>query len=185
MGRVERHLFVPDTQRPHAYEDRPLVIGHEQTISQPYVVALMSELAGIEQGERVLEVGTGSGYQAAVLHELGALVYSIEIVQPLAASARRTLDALGYHKIEIRHGDGYQGWPQHAPFDAILITAAPPKIPIPLKLQLAVGGVLVAPVGEELQRLVVLKRTETGFETRSIIPIRFVPMTGRAQQDAE
>jgi len=176
-----RHRFVPSAQRPFAYQDRPLPIGHRQTISQPYVVALMSQLAEVAPGERVLEIGTGSGYQAAVLAELGAEVYSIEIVRPLGERARRDLRAAGYGAIHLRIGDGYAGWPEAAPFDAILLTAAPPSLPEPLLEQLAVGGRLVAPVGRGRQRLVVVERTPEGLRRREAIPVRFVPMTGRAQ----
>ncbi len=183
MRNVPRHLFVPESQRRHAYEDRPLPIGHRQTISQPYIVALMTELAAVKPDDRVLEIGTGSGYQAAVLAEMGVRVFSIEIVEPLAKRAKRTLDALGYGKrVEVRHGDGYAGWPAHAPFDAVVVTAAPPKIPEPLKQQLKVGGRLVIPVGDYFQKLVVVTRTEKGFRKRSVAPVRFVPMTGKAQE---
>jgi protein-L-isoaspartate(D-aspartate) O-methyltransferase len=183
MRKVPRHLFVPEAERRFAYQDRPLPIGHRQTISQPYIVALMTELANVKPGDRVLEVGTGSGYQAAVLAEMGVEVFSIEIVEPLAKRAKKTLDALGYAKrVEVRHGDGYAGWPAHAPFDAIVVTAAPPKIPEPLKQQLKVGGHLVIPVGDYFQRLRVVTRTEKGFRDRSVAPVRFVPMTGKAQE---
>ena len=183
MRKVPRHLFVPESERRYAYQDRPLPIGHRQTISQPYIVALMTELARVKAGNRVLEVGTGSGYQAAVLAEMGVQVFSIEIVEPLAKRAKTTLDSLGYGKrVEVRHGDGYAGWPAHAPFDAIVVTAAPPKIPEPLKQQLKVGGHLVIPVGDYAQRLKVVTRTEKGFGERSVAPVRFVPMTGKAQE---
>jgi len=188
IGRVPRHRMVPEGMRDHAYRNRPLPIGHEQTISQPFVVALMSQLAEIGAGDRVLEVGTGSGYQAAVLAELGAQVYSIEIVPALARRARGLLDDLGYgDDVSTRVGDGFAGWPEAAPFQAILLTAAPPTIPTPLKEQLAVGGRLVAPVGEDggVQELVVMRRTgPEDFETRSSILVRFVPMTGRAQGES-
>jgi protein-L-isoaspartate(D-aspartate) O-methyltransferase len=180
MRAVPRHAFVPEDQREYAYEDRPLPIEAEQTISQPYIVALMTELADVQPGERVLEVGTGSGYQAAVLAQLGAEVYSIEIVEELARTARARLAAAGY-RVEVRHGDGYAGWPEHAPFDAIVVTAAPPRIPPPLEAQLREGGKLVVPVGDQFQELMVVERTATGFERRSHLPVRFVPMTGRAQ----
>ena len=180
MRRVPRHQFVLERYREQAYDDTPLPIEAQQTISQPYIVALMSQLAAVEPGDRVLEVGTGSGYQAAVLAALGAEVYSIEIVEELAASAKQRLARLGY-RAEVRHGDGYAGWPEHAPFDAILITAAPPTIPEPLKAQLKVGGRLIAPVGQGAQDLVVVTRAAQGFEQRSVLPVRFVPMTGRAQ----
>lgn len=180
---VPRHRFVPSAQTGAAYEDRPLAIGADQTISQPYIVALMSELAQVAPGDRVLEVGTGSGYQAAILAAMGAEVYSIEIVEELARSATERLKRLGYHRVHVRYGDGYAGWPEHAPFDAIVVTAAPPRIPEPLKQQLAIGGRLVVPVGRADQELVTLTRTSSGFAERRSIPVRFVPMTGRAQDD--
>lgn len=182
IASVPRHRMVPEAMMPYAYADRPLPIGHDQTISQPYIVALMSQLADIEKGDKVLEIGTGSGYQAAVLAELGANVHSIEIVEPLARRTRALLDRLGYDEIETRIGDGYRGWPEEAPFDAILLTAAPPSIPEPLEQQLEVGGKLVAPVGERYQELVVVTRTEDGFEREEELPVRFVPMTGVAQR---
>jgi len=171
---VPRHEFVPASEREAAYADHPLPIGFEQTISQPYIVALMTELARLEPGDKVLEIGTGSGYQAAVLARLVRAVYSIEIVEPLARSAARTLARLGYANVEVRAGDGYQGWPEQAPFDAIVVTAAPARVPEPLKQQLAPGGRLVIPVGTSDQELMVL--------TRRVLPVRFVPMTGTAQQ---
>lgn len=181
MREVPRHLFVPERNREHAYEDRALSIEKGQTISQPYIVALMTELARIQPGSRVLEIGTGSGYQAAVLDAVGAEVYSIEIVGELAQDAKRLLEKLGYKRVTVRHGDGYDGWPDKAPFDAVLITAAPPKVPEPLKQQLKIGGRLVAPVGDWQQHLVVLTRTQTGFDRQEIIPVIFVPMTGKAR----
>jgi protein-L-isoaspartate(D-aspartate) O-methyltransferase len=181
---VPRHRFVPESQREHAYEDRPLPIGHGQTISQPYIVALMTELADVKAGDTVLEVGTGSGYQAAMLAQLGVRVYSIEIIEPLAEQAKAALEATGYaDRVEVRTGDGYAGWPEHAPFDAIVVTAAPPAIPEPLKQQLRVGGRLVIPVGQSFQRLLRITRTASGFEEENVLPVRFVPMTGRAQRD--
>jgi len=178
---VPRHAFVPRELAPQAYEDHPLPIEAGQTISQPYIVAVMSELAVIAPGEKVLEIGTGSGYQAAVLAALGARVYSIEIVEQLASTARERLRRLGY-AAEVRHGDGYAGWPEAAPFDAILVTAAPPEVPAPLREQLAVGGRLVAPVGSGSQNLLVITRSASGYEQRSVLPVRFVPMTGKAQE---
>lgn len=184
MRKVPRHRFMPKSQRPNAYDDRPLPIGEGQTISQPYIVAFMSEIADVGPGDKVLEVGTGSGYQAAVLAEMGVQVYSIEIVESLAKRASSTLRELGYGKrVEVRHGDGYAGWPEHAPFDAIVVTAAPPKIPKPLKEQLKVGGHLVIPVGKHFQSLLRVTRTEDGFREKSVLPVRFVPMTGKAQDD--
>ncbi|MCA9718559.1 MAG: protein-L-isoaspartate(D-aspartate) O-methyltransferase [Myxococcales bacterium] len=181
MRTVPRAAFVPTRARALAYEDHPLPIGHAVTISQPYIVALMSELAAVTPGDRALEIGTGSGYQAAVLAELGAEVYSIEIIEPLATAARATLAELGYTRVHVRHGDGYRGWPEQAPFQVIILTAAPPAIPAPLLEQLAPGGRLVAPVGERHQELVVIRRTPRGFRRESVIPVRFVPMTGEAQ----
>jgi len=182
LRRVPRHRFVPEAEQSGAYEDHPLPIGSFQTISQPYIVAVMSELARVKPGERVLEVGTGSGYQAAVLAELGAEVHSIEIVPELAASARETLRALGYERVNVITGDGYRGLPERAPFDAILVTAAPEHVPQPLLDQLAVGGRLVIPVGDEFQQLRVLERTAQGIEDRPVFDVRFVPMTGEAQR---
>jgi len=182
MARVPRHEFVPAEQQPFAYENRPLPIGERQTISAPGIVALMTELAALDRRKHVLEVGTGSGYQAAILAEIAGEVWTIEIVEPLAERARRTLARLGYRNVHTRVGDGYAGWPEAAPFDAILVTAAPAVIPGPLKEQLAPGGRLVIPVGELLQDLVVVTRTPTGFEERTVTGVRFVPMTGRARR---
>lgn len=182
MRRVPRHRFVPAAHRAAAYEDHPLPIGYDQTISQPYIVGLMTQLLEVEPGQRVLEIGTGSGYQAAVLAELGVDVYSIEIVAPLGERARALLAELGYEQVHVRIGDGYAGWPERAPFDAVLLTAAPPEIPQPLLEQLRVGGRLVAPVGEGLQDLVVVTRTDTGYSRRTVAAVAFVPMTGRAQE---
>ncbi len=180
MRAVPRHEFVPPEARTRAYDDHPLPIGYDVTISQPYIVALMTELTGVGPGARVLEVGTGSGYQSAVLAELGAQVFSIEIIEPLVAPARERLRRLKY-AVQVRQGDGYAGWPDQAPFDAIVVTAAPPEVPAPLKEQLAVGGKLVIPVGRENQELRVITRREQGFNERVEIPVRFVPMTGKAQ----
>ncbi|MBW2416549.1 MAG: protein-L-isoaspartate(D-aspartate) O-methyltransferase [Deltaproteobacteria bacterium] len=183
MRTVPRHLFVPETQRAHAYENRPLPIGLKQTISQPYIVAAMTDALDPKPGHRVLEVGTGSGYQAAVLSGLVQRVYSIEIVPQLAAGARSRLAALGYANIEVIQGDGYRGLPRAAPFDGIIVTAAPDTIPQPLIDQLAVGGRLVIPVGGAKQHLKVLHRTPDGIETRTLFGVRFVPMTGESQRD--
>ncbi len=180
MRRVPRHEFVPAALRAQAYADGPLPIGHEQTISQPYIVALMTQLAALGPASRVLEVGTGSGYQAAILAEVARDVYTIEIVEPLARSAEATLRRLGYERVHVRAGDGYRGWPEAAPFDAILVTAAPERVPAPLLEQLAVGGRLVIPVGRIDQELEVHRRTATGFEVERVAPVRFVPMTGEA-----
>ena len=181
MREVPRHRFLPADRVRFAHGDHPVPIDHGQTISQPYIVALMTELAEIEPGDRVLEIGTGSGYQAAVLAEVGARVWSIEIVEPLAERAQRLLSDLGYDEVALRRGDGYAGWPKAAPFDAIVLTAAPPKIPEPLLEQLAVGGRLVAPVGRRNQELVVITRRPEGLKREVVLPVRFVPMTGRAQ----
>jgi len=182
MRRVPRHWFVPPGWRDQAYDDHPLPIGHEQTISQPYIFALMIELARVQPGDRVLEVGTGSGYQTAVLAELGAETYSIEVVERLSLDAAATLSRLGYAGVRVRSGDGNGGWPEHAPFAAIVVTAAPPRIPDLLKQQLAVGGRLVVPVGRHWQDLVVVLRTGSGFTERTVLPVRFVPMVGEAQK---
>lgn len=183
MEKVPRHLFVPPPQRPAAYADAPLPIGHGQTISQPYIVARMTELLGVRRGDKVLEIGTGSGYQAAVLAEMGVRVYTIEIVEPLGKEAREILTRLGYRNVEARVGDGYKGWPGEAPFDAIIVTAAPPTIPQPLLEQVKVGGRIVLPVGEVWQDLEVLTRRRDGtFERQKVLPVRFVPMTGEAQR---
>ena len=182
MRRVPRHEFVPAGQRAFAYEDRPLPIGEGQTISQPFIVGAMTELLQVKPGQRVLEIGTGSGYQAAVLAELGVEVYTIEIVEPLAASAKATLARLGYKNVHVRAGDGYVGWPEVAPFDAIIVTAAPPRVPQPLIDQLKPGARLVVPEGEREQELVVYEKSRDGTVRRtSVIPVRFVPMTGKAQ----
>lgn len=181
MQAVPRHEFVPASYRESAYEDRPLPIGYDQTISQPYIVALMTELLELDGTETVLEIGTGSGYQAAVLAESCTKVVSIEIVEPLAKRSKRTLQRLGYDNVEVRAGDGYAGWPEKAPFQAIILTAAPKEIPQPLLDQLAVGGVLVAPVGAYDQWLVKVRRTEEGLKWQRDIPVRFVPMTGKAR----
>jgi protein-L-isoaspartate(D-aspartate) O-methyltransferase len=178
MRKVPRHRFVPDQLREAAYDDHPLPIGEGQTISQPYIVGLMSELLQLTGGERVLEVGTGSGYQAAVLAELAKEVYSIEILEPLALRAAATLRELGYPGVFVRAGDGYRGWPGAAPFDAIVVTAAPDHIPQPLVDQLKIGGRLVIPVGEHYQELLQCTKTPQGLPCKSIIPVRFVPLTG-------
>jgi protein-L-isoaspartate(D-aspartate) O-methyltransferase len=182
MRKVPRHEFVPPSAVGEAYDDGPLPIGHQQTISQPYIVALMTEAAAIRPEAKVLEVGTGSGYQAAVLAEVAKEVYSIEIVEPLAKAAEATLRRLGYDRVHVRHGDGYRGWREAAPFDAILVTAAPDTVPPSLLEQLAPGGRLVIPVGRGIQRLEVHRRTGTGIEVERIAPVRFVPMTGEAQK---
>ncbi|MFN0100689.1 MAG: protein-L-isoaspartate(D-aspartate) O-methyltransferase [Bryobacteraceae bacterium] len=177
MRAVPRELFVPEGVRSQAYEDHPLPIGFDQTISQPYIVGLMTELLGPEKHHRVLEIGTGSGYQAAVLSALVDSIYSIEIVPELARSSAATLSALGFHNVTVREGDGYRGWPERAPFDRIILTAAPPEIPAVLLDELKPGGRLVAPVGVGVQDLVVVDKSASGKTTsRSVIPVRFVPM---------
>ncbi len=182
MRKVPRHRFVPDRLTAFAYEDGPLPIGEGQTISQPYIVALMTELLHSKPGDRILEVGTGSGYQAAVLAEIGAEVYTIEIVEPLAAAARRLLEQMDYPRIRFRVGDGYRGWPEASPFDGIIVTAAPDHVPRPLVDQLKPGGRMVIPVGAGSQDLLVITRTAEGTERESVIPVRFVPMTGEAME---
>ena len=182
LRKVPRHLFVPPSLAGKAYDDAPLPIGHGQTISQPYVVGFMTQALGLQGGEKVLEVGTGSGYQAAVLAEIAAKVYTIEIVEPLAREARERLAQLGYHNVEVRAGDGYLGWPEAAPFDGIIVTAAAPRVPEPLREQLAHGGRLVIPVGDEYQEILVVTRRGEGFDERRVLPVRFVPMTGRVRQ---
>ena len=176
MNKVKRHLFVPSGLRNFAYYDQALPIGQGQTISQPYVVALMTELLLLKGDEKVLEIGTGSGYQAAILAELAGQVYTIEILPLLAQRAERLLNQLGYNNIKVKCGDGYQGWPEYAPFDAIIVTCAPPDIPQALIDQLADGGRLVLPVGEEEQELKVLIKKKAKIEIEDIIPVRFVPM---------
>ena len=181
MGAVERHLFVPDSQLAWAYANQPLPIGYGQTISQPYIVALMTDLVNVDPGDKVLEVGTGSGYQAAVLTEMGAEVYTIEIIGDLAEEAAKRLAALGYDRVKTRHGDGYYGWQEEAPFDAIVVMAASGHIPPPLIKQLKPGGVMIIPVGSRflVQHLVLVTKDGTGaITTRQILPVRFVPLTG-------
>jgi protein-L-isoaspartate(D-aspartate) O-methyltransferase len=180
LRRVPRHRFVPADMLPYAHDDRPLPIGYEQTISQPYIVALMTELVTPDPDTRVLEIGTGSGYQAAVLAECAASVHTIEIVPELGERSRALLADLGYDNVHVRVGDGFDGWPEEAPFDAIVVTAAPSRIPQPLLDQLAVGGKLVIPVGATRQDLVVVTRTAEGYSRRTVTPVRFVPMTGKA-----
>lgn len=181
MGHVPRHLFMPEEIRGHAYVNSAMPIGHNQTISQPYIVALMTDLAAVDKDSVVLEIGTGSGYQAAVLAELAKEVYSIEIVRPLGERAAETLEELGYRNIHLRIGDGYQGWPEAAPFDAILVTAATPTAPPALIEQLKTGGRLVIPLGKqgEVQNLTVIEKQADGSTVkRAILPVGFVPLTG-------
>jgi protein-L-isoaspartate(D-aspartate) O-methyltransferase len=179
MRRVPRHLFVPAPDRADAYRDGPLPIGHGQTISQPYIVAFMTQALEIAPHHRVLEIGTGSGYQAAVLSLLADDVYSLEIIEPLADRARATLTRLGYSNVHVRAGNGYLGWPEHAPYDRIIVTAAPEEVPPALVEQLKVKGLMAIPVGSVLQELRILQRTTTGTETLRTLPVRFVPMTGK------
>jgi protein-L-isoaspartate(D-aspartate) O-methyltransferase len=179
LGRVPRHELVPDDVRSLAYANRALPIGHGQTISQPYIVALMTDLAQVKPGYRVLEIGTGSGYQAAVLAELEADIYTIEIVEPLGRQAQQDLQRLGYDNVHVRIGDGYKGWPEAAPFDAILVTAAPEEVPQALIDQLAVGGRMVIPVGAQGQTqtlTVLVKEADGTLQSREVLPVGFVPM---------
>jgi protein-L-isoaspartate(D-aspartate) O-methyltransferase len=176
MRDVKRHLFVPPASRDDAYQDYPLAIGHGQTISQPYIVALMTEAIAPQPGDRVLEIGTGSGYQAAVLSLLVREVYSIEIVEPLGTAAAARLEELGYDNVQVRIGDGYRGWPDQAPFDAIVVTAAPPEVPQALVDQLADGGRMVVPVGTSYQELLVIEKKDGKVTKRALAPVRFVPM---------
>lgn len=176
MKNTPRHRFIPADLRDQAYGDHPLPIGSGQTISQPYIVALMTEYLQLSGSEKVLEIGTGSGYQAAVLSPLVDTCYSIEVVKPLAREAADKLDVMGYDNVVVKWGDGYQGWPEHAPFDRIIITAAPEEIPEKLVGQLAVGGRMVLPVGSHFQQLILITKTKKGIRKESIIPVRFVPM---------
>jgi protein-L-isoaspartate(D-aspartate) O-methyltransferase len=182
MRDVPRHLFVPSASADQAYGDFPLPIGQGQTISQPYIVAFMTEALGLRGGESVLEIGTGSGYQSAVLSRIAGKVHTIEIVPELAEEARARLERLGYRNVAVRAGDGYAGWPEAAPFDAIIVTAAAPRIPEPLKEQLVDGGRLVLPVGDEYQELIVVTRRGASFDERRVLPVRFVPMTGAVRR---
>jgi protein-L-isoaspartate(D-aspartate) O-methyltransferase len=181
MATVPRHVLVPEELRSAAYENRPLPIGHGQSISQPYIVAVMTDLLALQPGDRVLEIGTGSGYQAAVLAQLGVKVYSIEIIEPLGELARKNLATLGYDTIEVRIGDGYFGWEEQAPFDAIIVTAAASHIPPPLIKQLRPGGHMIVPVGSHflVQQLVLVDKDAAGeVTTRQVLPVSFVPLTG-------
>ena len=181
MEKVRRHLFVPDALRGMAYEDRPLPIGHDQTISQPYIVAYMTQAARPRPDDRVLEIGTGSGYQAAILAEIVKEVYTIEIIKPLADSASSRLLDMGYQNVKVKWGDGYKGWVEYAPFDIIIVTAAPSEIPENLIDQLKIGGRMVIPIGIFFQELYLITRTESGFDKKAILPVRFVPMVHPAQ----
>jgi len=181
MLKVPRHLFIPEPQRLQAYSDAPVPIDYGQTISQPYIVAFMTQALDVQPGHRVLEIGTGSGYQAAVLGELTTEVYTIEIIAPLADQARETLRTLGYRNIQVRTGNGYLGWSEHAPYDRIIVTAAPNEVPPALEEQLKVGGLMAIPVGSFIQELRILRRTPSGLATIRTLPVRFVPMTGKPQ----
>jgi len=182
MRTVPRHEFLPLRLRDEAYMDYPLPIGHGQTISQPYIVAFMTEAIRPQPGEKILEIGAGSGYQAAILAQMGADVYTVEIVEPLAEMARQTLERLGYKNAQVLHGDGYRGWPEHAPFDAIIVTCAPDKIPPDLVAQLKDGGRMIIPVGGGMNQELILLRKQGGkIEKQSVLPVRFVPMTGEAE----
>ena len=180
LEKVPRHEFVPPEYVKYSYHDSPQPIGEDQTISQPYIVALMSELLDPDEDDRILEIGTGSGYQAAVLAEIAKEVYSIEIIKSLAESAQKRLEGMGYSNIHVPYGDGFKGLPKEAPFDGIIVTCAPSEIPQPLLDQLAVGGRLVIPVGDYFQELILVTRTEEGYDRKTGIPVRFVPMTGEA-----
>jgi protein-L-isoaspartate(D-aspartate) O-methyltransferase len=185
LGTVPRHELVPEDERDRAYEDRPLPIGYGQTISQPYIVAIMTALLELEPTDRVLEVGTGSGYQAAILAELTREVYSIEIIEALGRRAKENLARLGYERIHLRVGDGYDGWPEAAPFDAIIVTAAASHVPPPLLRQLEPGGRMIVPVGSRFvtQQLVLVEKDAEGeITTRQILPVVFVPLTGAGQE---
>jgi len=184
MRKVPRHLYVPPEERKRAYMDSPLPIGYGQTISQPYIVALMTELLELKGEERVLEIGTGSGYQAAILAELAGEVYTIEIIEALAKRAESALKAQGYENINVKSGDGFLGWPEVAPFDRIVVTCAPEEVPQPLKEQLAEGGRIVIPVGPQFpcQMLKVLEKREGRIKEKSVIPVRFVPMRGLSEE---
>jgi protein-L-isoaspartate(D-aspartate) O-methyltransferase len=183
MRTVPRHEFLPLRLRDEAYMDYPLPIGHGQTISQPFIVAFMTEAIRPQPGEKILEIGAGSGYQAAILAQMGAEVYTVEIVEPLAAMARQTLERLGYRNARVKHGDGYRGWPGQAPFDAIIVTCAPDDIPPDLVAQLRDGGRMIIPVGGGMsQDLVLLRKRGDKIEKQAVLPVRFVPMTGEARK---
>lgn len=182
MSEVPRHEFVPEKYRSESYTDGPLPIEYGQTISQPYIVAIMTQLLRIDSTSKVLEIGTGSGYQAAILAEIAKEVYTIEIVEPLCKRADSVLSTLGYDRVHVRCGDGYRGWPEVAPFDAIIVTAAPDHVPQPLIDQLDSDGIMVIPVGDRYQELLQITKSEEGVIRKSVIPVRFVPMTGEAEE---
>lgn len=185
MRRVPRHLFVPEQSRPAAYADSPLPIGYGQTISQPYIVGFMTQALDVRPGDRVLEIGTGSGYQAAILSLLAKEVYTIEIISELAERAGRTLAGLGYRNVHVRAGNGYLGWPEHAPYDRIIVTAAPDEVPQVLVEELKIGGLMAIPVGTMRQELRILRRTPKGVQTLETLPVRFVPMTGKPRKQGD
>ncbi len=184
MKAVKRHLYVPESQRPMAYEDHPLPIGYQQTISAPSIVGMMTEALAPKPTDKVLEIGTGSGYQAAVLAKLVNHVFSIEIVEPLATSAKERLEQLGYANVSVKYGDGYLGWPEHAPFDSVMVTCAPKEVPQPLADQLKEGGLMVIPVAEEgwVQKLYLMEKKGGQLEETELADVIFVPMTGKAQE---
>lgn len=182
MRTVPRHKFVPEHLTDMAYCDTPLPIGMGQTISQPYIVAYMTELLGPVKGRKILEIGTGSGYQSAVLAEMGADVYTVEILEPLTLFARSVINGLGYKNVHFRTGDGYLGWEEHAPYDGIIVTAAAGEIPGPLKNQLREGGKMIIPLGDGLQELTLITRKKDGFDEEKVAPVAFVPMTGKAEK---
>ncbi len=184
MGIVRRQEFVPEVSRSRAYKDNPLPIGEMQTISQPYIVALMSELLEVSVGDKVLEIGTGSGYQAAILAEMGVRVFSIEILKSLAESAGEILAKEGYQDVCLKWGDGHDGWSGEAPFDGIILTAAPSKLPAPLREQIKIGGRIVAPIGGRSQDLIVYRKIDDGvFDSKKVTGVRFVPMTGKIEDE--
>lgn len=182
MLKVPRHMFVPENERNYAYIDSPLAIGEGQTISQPYIVAYMNEALNLKLDDKVLEIGTGSGYQAAILAEVAKEVCTIEIIKTLADRATDTLNRLGYQNIKVRCADGYLGWPEEAPFDAIIITAAPQKIPEPLVEQLKIGGRMILPLGDMYQELVLIAKTKEGVVKKNLGAVSFVPMTGEIEK---
>lgn len=185
MTNVPRHLFVPQEELDNAYKDQARSIGQGQTISQPYIVAFMTEELKLKPADRVLEIGTGSGYQAAILGQIVDTVFSIEIIEELAIQAQKTIESLKYNNIVIKQGDGYLGWPEKAPFDAIIVTAAPPTIPPLLLEQLKSGGRMILPVGEYVQELVIVSKNDGGHTMESVLPVRFVPMTGKIQENKQ
>ncbi|MCH7950095.1 MAG: protein-L-isoaspartate(D-aspartate) O-methyltransferase [Candidatus Dadabacteria bacterium] len=180
MLKVKRHLFVPKEYLDSAYSDKPIPIEKEQTVSQPYMVALMTELLNPSPGKKILEIGTGSGYQSAILAETGCDLYTIEIIEDTAANARKTLEKLGYSNIKYRIGDGYRGWEENAPFEGIIVTAAPADIPDKLIEQLSQGGRMIIPVGDLSQELLLIENTNEGVKRKKITAVRFVPMTGQS-----